>query len=54
MTPQVGFSLCQYRHGCYNEFDMLDGDTYEDCQYLDVSLAKGKCLLHPMLKVHLY
>jgi len=56
MTPQVGFSLCQYQHGYCNEFNMSNGDvnTDEDRHYLDASLAKGKCLLHhPMLKVPL-
>jgi hypothetical protein len=49
----VGFSLCQYQRGYCNESDMsdCDADTDEDRHYLDASLAKGKCLLHPMLKV---
>jgi hypothetical protein len=51
----VGFSLCQYQCGYCNESDISDGDadTDEDRHYLDASLAKGKCLLHPMLKVPL-
>jgi hypothetical protein len=52
-SPDCSIYVCGYRT------QAPDGELYcsdeedEDRHYLDASLAKGKCLLHPILKVPL-